>query len=359
MRIAAGWTIAALVLAQASAQEPPESPPPTAAALRRDLTSGDSATIAWAAYRAGQHEVQAVIPELRAALRQLAGPADDGSDPQERRCTLRAVFDGLVRTGAELPPDELAPWMQAGWAQAFVLGSRNPERHAGLLIRVVEKQRADYRWLAACNLLLATSPEVVVPELTRRTAVDLRITVFDAPGFEGMRGSFGMSHGSGRGQRPKGYPPAVYYDLRLSGRRSQRMAPGLKPVYYARYERTSETHGLGGHEESIDAPDYALRCLLTLADRDAEHDPLRSAVNKTVVWTTSADLLVATERMTDDLQAEWTDLLRALCERDLCSPETAERGRLRIRVTFDDARDPDDQKRSPLPPAPGTVSGGG
>lgn len=330
------WLLAGSVLAQ----------DPEPAVLRAKLAAPEAATVAWGAYDAGRLDCRLLVPELRATLVRLAAVEPAAQGTREHHAVVAAVLDALIRTGASLPASELLPWLSRRPSEAIVLASRAPEQQAGLLLRVVESSRTQGHWIAACNLLLLASPDVLVPHLLTLAEVHLAIEVTSPDCFFSSH-SATVGCGCGSGQRLAGFPPVVWYELHL-GRSTTCFADGPQPVSYARCERTQATFGLGGCTTPVDRADYALRCLYRLAAREKPAHRLESRRQESVEWAGADALRAAVGTLEHDLAAEWSTLLGDLRGKGYVSPEVAGRTTLRIVREITDRRDEADRKE-PLP----------
>src|SRR5262249_17325265 len=128
-------TCAVLLVAALPAQErtPVEDPDATEAAadpalvadVQRQPPASDLAVVAHGAYDAAKHRLRETVPALRAALSHLRA-----QETNEQRLCAMAILDAMVRTDADVPPEEVVPFLQHGHAAALVLLAQRPERSA-------------------------------------------------------------------------------------------------------------------------------------------------------------------------------------------------------------------------------------
>ena len=238
------------------------------------------------------------------------------------------------------------PWLSRRPHEAIVLASRSPAVHAGLLLGVVERRQPSVHWLAACNLLLGASPGMLVPELLELAEVRLTIDV-TSPGSGFWSSSHASGRGCGSGRRLDGFPPVVWYELRVA-RTANCIADGPQPVSFVRTERTEATYGVGGGMHHVDCVDYALRSLGRLAEQSERELGLRSSVQRSVEWAGADALRATVAGLEQRLAGEWSLLRGELATRALVSPEVARCTRLRIVREVNDRRDEAD-RAEPLP----------
>ncbi|MCU0866360.1 MAG: hypothetical protein MUC36_21460 [Planctomycetes bacterium] len=319
---------------------------PDVAALRAKLAASEVATVAWAAHDIGRLGCKELGPELRAVLARCAADDAESKAADERRAMAVVVLDTLIRTGATLSAPELAPWLARRPHEAIVLASRSPVAHAGLLLGVVERRQPSVHWLAACNLLLAASPGMLVPELIGLAEVRLTIDV-TSPGTEFWSDAHGTGWGCGSGRRLDGFPPVVWYELQVA-RTANCIADGPLPISFERIEPTAASYGVGGGMHEVDCVDYALRSLFRLAERGERERGLRSSLQRTVEWGGAEALRATVAGLEQRLAGEWSLLLGELAERALVSPEVARGNRLRIVREVNDRRGEAD-RAEPLP----------
>lgn len=330
-----------LFAAALCAQEP-------AATVRAKLASDDPATVAWGAHDAGRLGCPELVPQLRAALARLAKVRGVAQAADPHRHSVAAVLDALIRVDASLPPAELAPWFQLRPVEAIVLAARAPTQHAGLLLGVVAERRPSLAWQAACNLLLAASPTMLVPELLHGVEVQVRVDVV-SPGTEYWGNKSTDRERGGIDQRLAGFPPLVTYELCFAGDAegtAEVLDAGPQPVCYRRREDAEARPGVEGNEPAVDCADYALRCLYQLADRGERSEDdrlLRSPCHEFVNWSGAEALRAQVAACEQRLTTEWNRLLVALAERQLLSPGVVPQHPLRIGRAVSDRRRPVDR----------------
>ena len=335
-----------LFAAAVSAQQP-------AAVVRAKLTSADPATVAWGAHDAGRLGCPELATELRAALARLAKVRGNAQAAAPHRHCVTAVLDALIRVDASLPPAELAPWFQHRPVEAIVLAARAPTQHAGLLLGVVAERRPSLAWQAACNLLLAASPTMLVPELLHDVEVQLRIDVMSR-GTEYWRNESIDRQQSGIDQRVAGFPPLVTYELCVANGvegAAEGLAAGPQPVCFRRREDAEASPGVGGSEPAVNCVDYALRCLYQLAERGERSEGdrcLRSPYHQFVNWSGAEAMRADVAECEQRLTTEWNRLLTGLAECKLLSPDVVPQHPLRIVRTVLDRRLPV-YRSEPLP----------
>jgi hypothetical protein len=333
------FLLPSLFAAAVCAQQP-------AAVVRAKLASADPATVAWGAHDAGRLGCPELATELRAALAGLAKVRGNAQAAAPHRHCVAAVLDALIRIDASLPPAELAPWFQHRPVEAIVLAARAPTRHAGLLLGVVAERRPSLVWQAACNLLLAASPTMLVPELLHGVEVQFRIDVV-SPGTGFWSSGHVGGPGCGISQRVAGFPPMVWYELRFA-REAEGIAVGPQSVGFVRNEVAERSHVSCSSEPEVDCADYALRCLYRLADRSERDRCLRGRLRDSIPWSGAEALRAEVAASELRLTTEWSRLLTGLVERKLLSPDVVPQHPLRIVRTVSDRRRPVDRSE-PLP----------
>lgn len=224
--------------------------------VQEQLRSQDALQVAWAAYCARKLGLVAASADLQRALGSWTDR--EGAEPRHVR---RVLLDALLQLDVRVPNASLLPHIEE--IPAFLLLCRDVSHHAALLPCLDGPlQNSSMRWLAAGNLMSArksagaaapilhqavfcTYVDVVDPEQQspdKRTAAARAkapslVTDSDSKGAE--------AHAVN--PAPKGFPPAVRYDLTSEGR------PGMTlvaPGHYSVFARFDETSGFS-HESGL------------------------------------------------------------------------------------------------------------
>ena len=99
--------------------------PALVADVVRQLTASDLAVVAQGAYTAAEHRLRDTVPALRTALARLRAQSTN----EQRLCAM-TVLDALVRTDANVPPAEVALFLQHWHDAALVLLAQHPEQRS-------------------------------------------------------------------------------------------------------------------------------------------------------------------------------------------------------------------------------------
>jgi len=213
-------------------------------ALRRDLRSDEPEAVAQAAFEAGglYRSRTALIPNLLTALKH-----DKRSEASHGSRVVKHLLDALIRLDAKVPMAVLRPLEEPvdTATEALVLATRNG-RAADPLLRRAVKRAIDGReigvaGIAAGNLLAAAKDKHLCPLFLPHLRPSVSITVFDHDRLGGGSTSVGSCTGCARCKIPKGFPPAVWYELSFAGRDRQRslVAKGaVESVWYVRHEES-------------------------------------------------------------------------------------------------------------------------
>lgn len=191
------------------------------AAARTQLATGDWRSLAHGAFAAAQHGLIECVPDLRAALVDLAkDPGLTNPGATELQATILAIFDAFVRLRAEVPAEELAPHLHGRTQDAAIwLLGQHPDRNARWLLDAYRRLDGTYgsTWLACGNLLVSSrSPDFVAALL--RAPIDVNVVVADTQAEADEALEYGEHYtGCSRSRAPAGFPASrlyAFYDNR-------------------------------------------------------------------------------------------------------------------------------------------------
>jgi hypothetical protein len=175
------WTLLTTIAICALAQDQPASADP------RDL--------AWGAYLAANDQQKNLIPSILPLLR------------HEDSAVRLAAIDAPIRLDADVPEQDLAPLLRGYWLDsALIFVSRDPRRHADLLMRLLDGPLRDQQWVAITSILYAVAPPGYAARLYKDWTLQYTIQVWDTPSgyIEGCCSGWG---GGGILVDAAGFPP--------------------------------------------------------------------------------------------------------------------------------------------------------
>ena len=279
----------------------------TAAATER-LRADDPKEIAWGALRAAAQRLVACEPELRGALRRLAGDR-----AWLARRAANGVLDALVRIDAKVPAEELEPFVH--FAPAVVLAARAGD-DALLLAAFRRLGRSGDAWWACGQLLAnARNPEFVRDLLLVPIAIVVHVGAVTEPMPES---AVYCSMDTDRG-----WPSYARYTFGSDARAGDFLVrDGTVPVYCAR-DLGSAGSCRWPEAERGERERARLRWLLDLLGPQHHLPILAPDQVSTTPWTDAAALVTfATARRTR-LTAEWQRLVDACVAAKLLPPKAA------------------------------------
>ena len=316
-------------------------------ALREQLAAGNPRAVAWAAYRAGKSGHKELAGDLRRSLADLREASMAGPHDLE---VARAILDALLQVGAKLPAKELAPWAKSFPNISLIAAVRDAERHAGLLLSVMQDEASELPFIAAANALAAQAPSMAVPELFANIRVRLLVSIYSVGAARFTRSRCGGSGGVSSVwlPRPEGFPPVVMYDLAYGIERGQLLVDGAQSVSFLRIEYSSEALNMRCKVRStVDHSDYSLRCLQQLAGV-ALGDRVKPLYTAKLEWRDAETLRDDVAETRAQIDADFASMLDLLRKKRLISKKQAEERTLPMTVVLEDRRKEADQEH-PLP----------
>jgi hypothetical protein len=217
------WCIATALLISATAR--PALSQASERKILDQLESPDYGDRAWGAYRAGEEGLAQFIPKIVPLL--------SLSDPR-----LQAVaFDALIRLRADipkLPPIEIMEARQLD--PLLILLSLHPERHTGLLMRLLDRPLTGTQWTAVNSLLCAAPPPGFAGRLLGQWKMTFTVTVQGkAPHTERFHRDGAIVLGPVRGPAFVGFPPIFSYAIhRFIESGDNVLVKEPVPVYFGR-----------------------------------------------------------------------------------------------------------------------------
>ena len=183
----------------------------------------------------------------------------------------------------------------------------------------------------------------------------VRVTVFDHPRFIG--GSFAGSHSVGCAMCtiPGGFPPAVWYDLSLSGLDWQRshVARGVvKSVWYVRHEERRRKYFRCSGSRRRDATDVGLGWSATLLGIPLADLKLKPRYYRSHRWSSSDAYRDHVGSVRAEIRREAGVLLDRLMEAQWVTAD--DRRKVVIEPAFE-IKDFRDDQRTPLPKVEGAI----
>jgi hypothetical protein len=316
-------------------------------ALREQLAAGNPRAVAWAAYRAGASGYKELAGDLR---RVLVGLHEAGMAGPHDLVVARAIMDSLVQVGAKLPAKELAPWALRFPKISLIAAVRDAERHAGLLLSVMQGKSSELPFIAAANALAAQAPLMAVPELLANIRVRLLVSIYSVGAARFATSGCGVSGGVSSVWLPRaeGFPPTVMYDLAYGTDAGQLLADGAQAVSFLRIEYSAEALNMRCKVRSkVDYSDYSLRCLQQLAGvaLGGRVKPLYTAK---LEWRDAETLRDDVAETRAQIDADFASMLDLLRKKRLISKKQAAERSLPMTVVLEDHRKEADQEH-PLP----------
>lgn len=327
MRRTATSFAALLLAAPVAAQEPATEREVVADALAditTRLSSGDLATVAWAAHDAAQQQLAEAVPALRRRLAELAWvPARRGHFAQ------LAVLDALVQNDASMTARELEPFR---WGlcevPALALTCRNATANREWLLeryRWLDDEDFGYQWLAIGNVLAEQRDPMFATGLLQRSTATVSITVCDPDAAESWWDSDTWTSvigcgGCGQYQYvvPPGHPPTVVYEL---GPRQDHpvLARGSKTVFLHRRMLTDRSIAPPAPDHEFDGAQDELRhaWIAQMLGMRREAIPFATRTSLCYPWQGPAALLDQVTRQRISLVHRFVDLVSACVEAKL------------------------------------------
>ena len=325
---------------------PAIAPAQTPGEILARLGSEEMSERAWGAYLAGKENLREAVPFLVEILR-TERPGRD----REGRHYFENVLDALIRLEAQVPPDALRPWLDAGYGPALILASRDPAAHAAPLLQLFAKtgEKLYPYSIAVGNLLARQPPPGFTIQLLERIPLDLFVTVRDPGAFVGRGRSRSLSVRSGDGlvRIPEGFPPRVIYQLTVDGKAdgAALLADGPRPVFYVREEYASDT-GFGSSHRPADSPEASLEWLAALLVRPTKDPTLATSRSVHVDWAGPDDYRNQVGRARDALLTSWFAVVRECFDRGLVSRAEALAYQPKVDLDVGDLR----KEKTDLPP---------
>ena len=320
------------------------------------LESDDPRTPAWGAFLVGRDELVALLPRLRALVRQsMTATAPSGNEERE---ATRAAIDAILRLNVSVPPEEAAAIYAQFPAASLIFLSRTLDTSApsrtqdtsDVLLKIFrEDTRGFGGWLTAGNLLAERrAPGFAAAVLKEMTiAIDVRVIV--PGGTSGPpRGVAGSCLGGARtGDHHPDWPAVGNYYV---SDRGTLLSRGTYPTFYTRVVGPPEPEGSG--------PD--LRCAFgSWVSRDnvrpafftrlagVSPDRLNPVEKRTLTWLTDAQYLRDLRAVVAGQRTLIAELVGKLVKNGALTEEERLASQPTILVTVSDARG--GAKRRPLP----------
>lgn len=358
MRVRPPFVVVASLLIGAPALEAKVEPPTVAsdeeeAHALRHLDADDPKEVAWGAYAAAEHRIQAAVPRRVARLRATA-PDDDALFP------LRAaLLDALVVLDPVVDPAVLRPRATGRLLHGVVtvLG-RHPDRYGPACLDLFTSVGEDTTsWLALGNVRAAAPTPGFGAALLAGLEVRLTVRVWTHPSDLTPEPS-GTVCGCGCRRIPAGWPPTVLHRLFRADRDDAGNATVFAGPHPIRSERRESRDGQVWTCSSVERSDVDPMTARVewLGACGACPEPLAAPATLDVMWQSRrAYLRTVVGRRDAALNA-----LRAAVARmratHLLSPDEARAFEPRVRVVVEDRRAspwrPDVSLVPPIPPIP-------
>ena len=343
---------------------------------RRQLQSPDPNSVAWGAFNAGTYQLEALLPELTAAL--LHPP--DASD-QERHAMISALLEAAIQLRRPLPWDALIPYLKMSPVQTAILMPQTTGALPAKALLDAMTSSSGGEWVAIANFLLLRQPAGLAAEFLRDLRLVLTVSVTSGQSA-GIGSGFGGGVGRDRMQLiPAGYPPSVSYEFRYSDyefirpRRSL-LSGGPRPVFFIRTPCSRTQCWLEQPDDSRVSARARLTYLAALlsspappvrddrianeialtwrdsgdfrAGRSSSPFGVNAEESLSVIWKDAADLRARVATRRTEIVQRYHMILDRLYSRKLLTLEERElRNEVAIVVTLYDERA---DKSEPLPP---------
>ena len=341
---------AAAVPLLAIAEDGPSPVAARVATLQRDLRSAVPATVAQAAYAAGEEHVEGLVPDLVAILR-------DGPRPEDPDGWLVVghVLDALIRLDARVPMEVLARYEDDVRTCIVILAIRNGEAAYPLLRRTLGRSVAGQRiaavGVAAGHVLTAAKDPHAAALFLGHIQPVLHLTVVDHDrvGLGGGAGGAMGGHGDGGGEVPEGFRD-VWYELQF--RKAERLWSGLLArgpvvdVWFSRWVDHRKRFILGFLSDDGDVTDVGRGWAASLLGMGVEQLPLEKRYDGRHRWTDAKAYLAFVDEERRQVRKDADALMERLAHAGLLAP--AERVGISISpqvVVWDDR----DDRTEPLP----------
>ena len=254
---------------------------PSAETIARQLASHRAQTIAWGAYNAGAYQRVEAIPRLQQILE--SPPA---TSLVEERALIGVVMDALIQLNARVPAQLLVPYMDKRTVHTFVLLANATDRE-GVLLELLPRL-SGIQWFASANMLFEDRSARLLEHLVRTVRLQLTVHVADTENVAfGISGGISVGIACGIGQDPPAYPPHAEYRFGFGPQPGLIvLAPGPRPVYYARTVTTSFQYPVS--EGSFEGPTDEDRVeYLRAMSPGTGGNSFRAHSAETVAWSTA------------------------------------------------------------------------
>jgi hypothetical protein len=310
------------------------------------LRAANPKDIAWGAFRAAEHRVDGLSPEIAAVLE--APPA---SNPDERRAMVAALLEAAVQLGLDLPAPLLRRYWQTYPVQTAILFNRTTDRSAEEVLRDLLDRSSGFPWFAVANRLLARKAPGFAAQLLDAVHLTLRVAVSDGGTVSVGSGSgLGAGVSDGIGVNPAGYPPCALYRFEIGPLPGYVvLSTGPRTIYYSR--RLEYQWQFGVSETGIGGPDdherlTYLRAMLT-ASTGAAAEPIEAERQASIQWRGPDDFTQRIASLRQEFVEQYRRLVSAIAQtRWLTESERQTRWSPAIAVEISDRRS---DRSQPIP----------
>jgi hypothetical protein len=263
------------------------------------------------------------------------------------------VLDALVRTRADVLPEQVAPFLGTCTSTALVLLAEDAERSAGALLAFFEscgREATGVEWLAAGGLLLRERSEGFTHALVEDLHLDLEVRVVDDGRFFGKD----IETACGEGFLvPKSFPGVATYVMREGrAQHGELLAGDPFPISYRRM-LVRGGFVLPSSAASETPQDRArVTWLEVLAGMAAGAMEIETETSLRIEWKDAQDFERRAAQAREAIETRWRGLRGELLRHRLLERGSALGASPFVRVTVRDERKSPDP---PLPEIPGAV----